>query len=181
MHEPVLKSCVDENRGQLLEVGLPQAIVSLLEGYSESVPNPPTATPLPLAIPHLKVVRTAIGVLLNVSLNYGKMSASFIDKNEIFADPVKSRLRSLDSGLTIMKLSTAIYPPGAWLTATPSSPEENTPEAQEESWTLRSMISSWAWKTIVDLKEVKDESELPDISLLPPPIFTVVSSANIQS
>ncbi|KAJ7905442.1 hypothetical protein B0H14DRAFT_3078909 [Mycena olivaceomarginata] len=120
IHELVLKSCVDENRGQLLEVGLPQAIVSLLEGYSESVPNPPTATPLPLAI-----------------------TASQ-------SDPT--------SGLTIMKLSTAIYPPGAWLTATPSSPEENTPEAQEESWTLRSMISSWAWKTIVDLKEVKDET-----------------------
>ncbi|KAJ7273663.1 hypothetical protein B0H12DRAFT_1090485 [Mycena haematopus] len=133
----------DENRGQLLEVGLPQAIVSLLEGYSESIPNPPPPTPLQLTIPHLRVVRTAVGVLLNVSLNY---------------DPVKSRLRSLDSGLTIMKLSTAIYPPTAWLSASPPSAEESTPEAQEESWTLRSVISSWAWKTIVDLKEVKDET-----------------------
>ncbi|KAK7014904.1 GTP binding protein [Favolaschia claudopus] len=133
----------DENRGQLLEVGLPQAIVSLLEGYAESIPNPPTSTPLPLTIPHLKVVRTAIGVLLNVSLNY---------------DPVISRLRSLDSGLTIMKLCTTIYPPASWLTAAPSSSEENMPEAQEESWSLRSTISSWAWKTIVNLKEVKDET-----------------------
>ncbi|KAF7338334.1 GTP binding [Mycena venus] len=141
--EYLLRCCVDDNRAQLLEAGLPQAIVSLLEGYSESIPTPPAATPFPLSIPHLKVVRTAIGVLLNVSLNY---------------DPVKSRLRSLDSGLTIMKLSTAIYPPAAWLIATPSSPEENTPEVQEETWTLRSTISSWAWKTIVDLKEVKDET-----------------------
>ncbi|KAJ7685139.1 hypothetical protein DFH06DRAFT_1157579 [Mycena polygramma] len=133
----------DENRGQLLDAGLPQAVVSLLEGYSESIPEPPSATPLPLTIPHLKVVRTAIGVLLNVSLNY---------------DPVKSRLRSLDSGLTIMKLSTAIYPPAAWLTAVPSDSDEETPEAQEESWTLRSGVSSWAWKTIVDLKEVNDET-----------------------
>ncbi|KAJ7156022.1 hypothetical protein C8R43DRAFT_922335 [Mycena crocata] len=133
----------DENRTQLLDAGLPQAVVSLLEGYSESIPDPPTATPLPLTIPHLKVVRTAIGVLLNASLNY---------------DPVKSRLRSLDSGLTIMKLSTAIYPPAAWLTAAPSSPEENTPDAQEESWILRSGVSSWAWRIIVDLKEVKDET-----------------------
>ncbi|KAJ7940684.1 hypothetical protein B0H13DRAFT_2246066 [Mycena leptocephala] len=98
-----------------------------------SIPDPPTATPLPLTIPHLKVVRTAI-------------------------DPVKSRLRSLDSGLTIMKLSTAIYPPAAWLTSVPSSADENTPEAQEESWTLRSGVSSWAWWTIMDLKEVKDET-----------------------
>ncbi|KAJ7470716.1 hypothetical protein FB451DRAFT_349529 [Mycena latifolia] len=133
----------DENRGQLLEAGLPQAVVTLLEGYSESILNTPTSTPLPLTIPHLKVVRTSIGALLNAGLNY---------------DPVKSRLRSLDSGLTIMKLSTAIYPPAAWLTAAPSSPDENTPEAQEESWTLRSGVSSWAWKTIVDLKEVKDET-----------------------
>ncbi|KAJ7097972.1 hypothetical protein B0H15DRAFT_823645 [Mycena belliarum] len=133
----------DENRGQLLEAGLPQALVALLEGYAESIPNPPISTPLALTIPHLKVVRTAIGALLNASLNY---------------DPVKSRLRSLDSGLTIMKLSTATYPPAAWLTAAPSSPDENTSEAQEESWTLRSGVSSWAWRIIVDLKEVKDET-----------------------
>ncbi|KAJ7063257.1 hypothetical protein C8F01DRAFT_1132210 [Mycena amicta] len=128
----------DENRGHLLEAGPPQAIVSLLEGYAESIPNPPTATPLPLAIPHLKVVRTAIGALLNVSLNY---------------DPVKSRLRSLDAALTIMKLSTAIYPTAAWLSFTPSADED-----PEEFWTLRSGVSNWAWKTIVDLKEVKDET-----------------------
>ncbi|KAF7294977.1 GTP binding [Mycena indigotica] len=128
----------DENRGHLLESGLPQAVVSLLEGYAESIPNPPTSSPLPLTIPHLKVVRTAIGVLLNVSLNY---------------DPVKSRLRSLDAALTIMRLSTAIYPPAAWLSAVPTEGED-----LEESWALRSGVSSWAWKTIVDLKEVKDES-----------------------
>ncbi|KAF7304842.1 GTP binding [Mycena kentingensis (nom. inval.)] len=128
----------DENRGFLLDAGLPQAVVSLLEGYAESIPNPPTAAPLPLAIPHLKIVRTAIGVLLNVSLNY---------------DPVKSRLRSLDAALTIMKLSTAIYPTAAWLSAASVEGEE-----EEEAWTLRSGVSSWAWKTIVDLKEVKDES-----------------------
>ncbi|KAJ6630755.1 hypothetical protein B0H10DRAFT_2160153 [Mycena sp. CBHHK59/15] len=123
----------DENRTQLLEAGMPLAIVALLEGYSESIPSPPQAAPLPLTIPHLKVVRTAI-------------------------DPVKSRLRSLEAGLTIMKLSTAIYPPAAWLTAAPSSADESSPESQEESWTLRSGVSSWAWRTIVDLKEVKDES-----------------------
>ncbi|KAJ7740657.1 hypothetical protein DFH07DRAFT_838644 [Mycena maculata] len=133
----------DENRSQLLEAGLPQAVVALLEGYSESIPETPSATPLPLTIPHLKVVRTAIGALLNACLNY---------------DLVKSRLRSLDSGLTIMKLSTAIYPPATWLTAAPSSPDENSPEAQEESWTLRSGVSSWAWRTIVELKEVRDET-----------------------
>ncbi|KAJ7632571.1 hypothetical protein FB45DRAFT_507396 [Roridomyces roridus] len=151
----------DDNRALLLEAGLPQAIVSLLEAYAETIPSPPSTTPLPLTIPHLKIVRTAIGVLLNASLNY---------------DPVKARLRSLDSGLTILKLSNAIYPPASWLTAAPSSPEENTPESQEESWTIRSGVSSWAWRIIVDLKEVKDDETIqifnPDVLPLLTPALT---------
>jgi hypothetical protein len=55
----------------LLEAGVPQAIVSLLEGYAESIPTQPGSDPLPLTIPHLKVVRTAIGVLLNASIGFG--------------------------------------------------------------------------------------------------------------
>ena len=62
----------DDNRGHLLEAGLPQAIVSLLEGYSEHVVPPLRQPPLPLSILHLKVIRTAVGVLLNASINYGR-------------------------------------------------------------------------------------------------------------
>ena len=62
----------DDNRGHLLEAGLPQAIVSLLEGYSEHVVPPLRQPPLPLPILHLKVIRTAVGVLLNASINYGR-------------------------------------------------------------------------------------------------------------
>ncbi|CAK5264572.1 unnamed protein product [Mycena citricolor] len=133
----------DENRGLLLEAGIPQAVVSLLEGYAETIPEEKTSQPLPLTIPHLKVVRTAIGVLLNVSLNY---------------DPVKSRLRSLEAGMTILKLAHAIYPPAAWLSAKPVNDEEISLGDQEVSWSLRSGVSSWAWKTVIDLKETKDES-----------------------
>jgi hypothetical protein len=62
---------VDENRGHLLEAGLPQAIVSVLEGYSEEfVPDQSFNRP-PFSILHLKVIRTAIGVLLNASIGYG--------------------------------------------------------------------------------------------------------------
>ncbi|KAF7322937.1 GTP binding [Mycena chlorophos] len=135
------------------------AVFELLQGYAESIPNPPVSTPLPLTIPNLKVVRTAIGVLLNVSLNY---------------DPVKSRLRSLDAALTIMKLSTAIYPTAAWLSAT-----EATGEDLEEEWTIRSGVASWAWKTVVDLKEVKDETLQifnPDILPLLTPVLAAFSS-----
>lgn len=137
---------------------MPQAIMSLLEGYADSVPPPSIhVTPLPLSVPHLKVVRTAIGALLNASLNYGRRSAYFVDMSYSimnYVDPVKSRLRSLEAGITIMKLSTSIYPPGSWLTLTNVA---GITETVEESWNLRSGISSWSWRAIVELKE-GDES-----------------------
>ena len=64
---------IDENQGHLLEAGFPQELVSLLEGYAGTIPenvaSPPE--PLPLSIPHLKIVKTAIGVLLNATIGYG--------------------------------------------------------------------------------------------------------------
>ena len=63
----------DGNREILLEVGLPQDIISLLEAYAESV-NPVSTEPLPLSTPDLQIVKTAIGVLLNVSVGYGAPS-----------------------------------------------------------------------------------------------------------
>jgi hypothetical protein len=68
----------DENRAHLLEAGVPQAIVSLLEGYAECIPVQPDPEPLPLSISHLKVVRTAIGVLLNASIGFGTLTHSII-------------------------------------------------------------------------------------------------------
>jgi hypothetical protein len=63
----------DDNRSHLLEVGLPQTIVHLLEGYVERIQSESVGSPLSLTIPHLKVVRNAIGVLLNSSVGYGKV------------------------------------------------------------------------------------------------------------
>ena len=63
---------LDENRGHLLEAGFPQEIVLLLEGYAGTIPkNTSPEEPLPLTIPHLNIVKTAIGVLLNASIGYG--------------------------------------------------------------------------------------------------------------
>jgi len=64
---------LDENRGHLLEAGFPQEIVLLLEGYAGAIPKNVTQSkePLPITIPHLKIVRTAIAVLLNASIGYG--------------------------------------------------------------------------------------------------------------
>lgn len=77
--------------------------------------------------------------------------------NSSTLDPVKFRLISLEAALTVLKLSTAIYPPGSWLSASDKVPEETSAEI-EESWSLRSGLSNWAWRTITELKDVKDES-----------------------
>lgn len=61
----------DQNRGQLLEAGFPQVVVSLLEGYADHLPTQPQVNPLPLSTSHLQVIKTAIGFLLNSSLGYG--------------------------------------------------------------------------------------------------------------
>ncbi|KAF8628482.1 hypothetical protein AX15_003992 [Amanita polypyramis BW_CC] len=67
-------------------------------------------------------------------------------------DPVKDRLNSLEASLTILKLLNAVYPPASWIQA-PSDDDETC-----NIWTLRMMISNWGWRTITELKNVKDES-----------------------
>ncbi|KIP09107.1 hypothetical protein PHLGIDRAFT_103348 [Phlebiopsis gigantea 11061_1 CR5-6] len=143
----------DDNRSHLLEAGFPQTVLALLEVYADSVnPTHPSREPLPLSIADLKIVKTAIGVLLNASFGY---------------EPVKTRLVSLEAALTILKLSLALYPPGSWVRFTPSSPDE--PDAQtaavvEESWTLRHGLSQWAWRVITELREDDDEHNRPVFS-----------------
>ncbi|KAK2466957.1 hypothetical protein APHAL10511_001215 [Amanita phalloides] len=127
----------NDNRGHLLEAGFPQATSSLLESYMDLVPQPPTLNPFPFTAPHLSVIRSAIGVLLNSSVGY---------------DPVKDRLNSLETALTILKLLNVVYPPTAWAQA-PSDDDET-----RHIWTLRATISGWGWRTITELKDVKDES-----------------------
>jgi hypothetical protein len=61
----------DENRGLLLDSGFLHALVNLLERYTDLIPKDKAIEFLPLSTPHLKVVRTAIGVLLNASMGYG--------------------------------------------------------------------------------------------------------------
>ncbi|KAF5365667.1 hypothetical protein D9758_003317 [Tetrapyrgos nigripes] len=132
----------DENRMLLLDANIPQALLSLLEAYTESVPPAPLENPLPLSTLELKVIRTAIGVLLNASVGF---------------EPVKFRLISLNCGTTLIKLSTAVYPLGAWQKL-PLNDDTSPDSDLEESWTLRCTISSWVWRTLLDLKDTKDET-----------------------
>lgn len=128
----------DANRGFILEAGLPQVIVeSLLEGYAEKTASPNGIVPLDVSIPHLRVIRTAIGVLLNASLGY---------------DAIKFRLISLEAALTIIKLSAAVYPAMSWLGI-------SVDESSKEAWSLRSGISNWAWRTVSELKDTKEDAK----------------------
>ncbi|THU90736.1 hypothetical protein K435DRAFT_841368, partial [Dendrothele bispora CBS 962.96] len=106
----------DENREFFLDAGLPRALVSLLEAYAETVPSLPPGKPLPLSVLGLKVIRTAVGVLLNASVGYG-----------------------------------------SWLGASAKDNAEGD-EDLVESWTIRSTISGWVWRTLLELKDVKDET-----------------------
>ncbi|KAK0210706.1 hypothetical protein DFS33DRAFT_1250370 [Desarmillaria ectypa] len=128
----------DDNRGALLGAGFLQAVVTLLEGYAKLIPPPPQTEPLPLSIDHLKVVRTAIGVLLNASLGF---------------DAVKDKLISMQVAGTVLKLSASIYPPGSWQ----GTSAEQTLESAHESWTIRSVLSDWAWRTLTELQDGKEE------------------------
>jgi hypothetical protein len=62
------------------------------------------------------------------------------------ADAAKFRLISLEAPLTIIKLSSVIFPPTTWTT------RETEPDFAEE-WGLRSLISNWIWRTVSTLKD----------------------------
>ncbi|KAI0695924.1 hypothetical protein BC835DRAFT_1533592 [Cytidiella melzeri] len=140
----------DENRNYLDEVGFPQRVVALLEGYAELI-SPEQTAPMALTVPDLKVVKTAIGVLVNASVNYA---------------PVKTRLVSLEAAMTILKLSISIYPPGSWLRPQKQSISGNESVLQsddEESWTLRTGLSAWAWRAISELRSDDEETSLKNL------------------
>jgi len=55
----------DGNRQRLLDAGVINPLLSVLQGYVRS-------TDALRAVPHLRVAKTLIGVLLNLSLGYRK-------------------------------------------------------------------------------------------------------------
>jgi len=149
----------DGNRAHLLEAGFPQILVSLLEGYAEAISPLPNTKILSIPLPDLKVIRTAIGVLLNASIGF---------------DAVKYRLLSLEAAMTMLKLSTAIYPPGAWTNHSIYGNVLNL-DVSEEAWEMRSGLTNWAWRAISEIRDVKDETLqnfTPDVlPLLTPPLL----------
>lgn len=73
----------------------------------------------------------------------------------IRTDAVKDRLVALEAAMTILKLSTAIYPLGSWqLDSETSLP--GAPEDLAETWALRSSLASWAWRAIEEITGDED-------------------------
>lgn len=70
---------------------------------------------------------------------------------------MKFRLISLEAAMTILKLSTAVYPSGSWTNRSISGGDGET--NSEDLWSLRSGLSNWAWRIISELKDIKDESK----------------------
>ncbi|KAI0030744.1 hypothetical protein K488DRAFT_87473 [Vararia minispora EC-137] len=143
----------DGNRQQLLDADFPQSLVTMLGGYASRLPSEYTTKPIRLSTADLKVLKTAIGVLLNAIVGY---------------EPVKSSIG--DAAIIILRLSCAIYPPGAWQgpdgrAILPEDVSEPSDEAIQESWTLRAGLSSWAWRTLDELKE--DSQPLFEPNALP--------------
>ena len=75
---------------------------------------------------------------------------------------MKFRLISLEAALTIIKLSSTIYPPTSWNAYSDKFSEEDFCE----EWGLRYAISNWGWRMVSALKDMRDESKgkEPDIS-----------------
>lgn len=146
----------DENRGNLLEAGFPQTVVNLLECYSESLPPKRRLTdPFPIHPEDLKIVKTAVGVILNVSLGHGKSSTltaeDLLSAFPSLTEPVRTRLLSLEVAITILRISTAVYPTGSWVHFQPS-PSDAEQGFELEDWELRAGLSSWAWRALNGLK-----------------------------
>ena len=75
-----------------------------------------------------------------------------------FVDAVRYRLLSLEAATTMLKLSSAIYPPGAWTNPSIYGNTSNL-DVSEEAWEMRNGLTNWAWRAISEIKDVKDESE----------------------
>lgn len=76
-----------------------------------------------------------------------------------YIEPVKFRLTSLEVAKTLVRLSSAVYPVGAWmrdptnLFPVESPGLDGIPEHVVESWTLRIGLSNWTWRLITELRD----------------------------
>lgn len=77
-------------------------------------------------------------------------------------DAVKDRLISLEAALTILKLSSSIYPIGSWARTRASAAGG---EDVLEEWNLRSTLASWSWRAIDELRGDEDNRMFPPVDV----------------
>ncbi|KAG9018712.1 hypothetical protein FRB90_010326 [Tulasnella sp. 427] len=121
----------DPNRQSLLDSGAVASVLALLNAYWQRI-STTDSSHLPLE--DLRLIKTCIGVLLNASLSY---------------EPVRTTLISSKAPLTILKLSSTLYPPGGWA------------DGDAEEWKWRSGLSNWAWHAISSFKRDDAEEDGP--------------------
>src|ERR1700752_2553935 len=88
--------------------------------------------------------------MVRLKLSRIDWSSGCADQGVLIPDPVKNALNVAEAPVAILRLAVAIYPAGAWA----QSPAPHIPpEEFDESWQLRSGLSSWAWRAIGELKD----------------------------
>ncbi|KAG8970801.1 hypothetical protein FRC03_000018 [Tulasnella sp. 419] len=133
----------DANRQRLLDAGYISVVSNILGSCWTHLPeNSGTST---YSLLDLKVFKTAVGVLLNASVGY---------------EPVQKTLLAAGTPLTILRVSSSLYPPGEWARAL-SSDVAGASGSQEklDEWKWRSGLSSWSWRAIDILTDSGEEEE----------------------
>ena len=152
----------DANRGRLLAAEYPQIVLEILESYqlrlSESQQSHGgcdyDGAPI-LTLDDLKIIKTAFGALLNASMDYSTsgylLLMVFLLSALFAAEPVRSKLVSLQAPAIILRLTSVIYPAGLWRKASLGSPE-----VLSAMWTWRAGLAAWSWRALEVLKGHED-------------------------
>ncbi|KZT59782.1 hypothetical protein CALCODRAFT_449714 [Calocera cornea HHB12733] len=135
----------DDNREVLLATDYVESVLGLLESYLPWIRVPSEADPQsmqaqPLLLDDIRVIKTAVGALLNISAEF---------------DPAREKLRKLGAPLVILRMVIGIYPAGGWAATSAST---SIPDLKEE-WVWRSGVSNWAWRALDDWREPSEDSD----------------------
>ncbi|KZO95175.1 hypothetical protein CALVIDRAFT_483060 [Calocera viscosa TUFC12733] len=134
----------DDNRELLLATDYVESVLGLLESYLPWIRLPTEADPQskqaqPLLLDDIRVIKTAVGALLNISAGF---------------DPAREKLIKLGAPLVILRVVVGIYPAGGWAATSAST---SIPDMKDE-WTWRSGVSNWAWRALDDWREPSEDA-----------------------
>ncbi|KAH7096110.1 hypothetical protein BKA62DRAFT_720713 [Auriculariales sp. MPI-PUGE-AT-0066] len=137
------------NRQILLDAGVPLGVTTLLKAYSQR-------SPATFSIQDLKIIRTAIGLLLNGALGY---------------EPVRTALIASRTPDTVLILTSTLARPAGWAAALADG---LSPTEVDEQWKWRTGIANWATRLISEFTEHDSKGSLTTNCL--PSLISVVSA-----